>query len=502
MTRLRKLLPLGLLLAILMSLLGTQIVQAHEPLFPAQAPWLNVSRPITPQDLRGHLVLLDFFTPGCINCIHVLPETAKLEREFGKQLLIIGVNSPKFKASQHMRNLRGFVLRYHIRHPIVTDKTMVLWNDYHVFAWPTQVLLGPKGEVIGAYVGENKYAEIRHDVIDTLAAARKAGTLRQNTLPLQPIHVPAQGLLQPGKIAVNAHYVAISDSGHNRIILLNHHGKLIRIIGNGRRGDRNGDPSRAEFDGPQGLAFHAHTLYVADTGNALIRSISLPSGVVATVAGNGEHGFGIEGRHPARQVGLNSPWGLKFVGENLYIAMAGIHQIWRLDLDDMKIGPYAGSGNEGIANGPRALASFAQSSALAYHNNILYVADPESSSVRSIDLVSGEVTTLIGKGLFVFGLRNGAENQALLQHDQGILWHNNRLYIADTFNNAIRVLNLESQKVSTLATGLSQPGGLAMLNPHTLLVADTNHNRIARVSLPGGNVSSWRITGLGPSAMK
>lgn len=496
MTRHYVLEILRLMLVIWLSLIGAEIVKAQEPQFPAGAPWINVSHPLTPDELKGHLVLLDFFTPGCINCIHVLPETKKLEHEFGKQLLVIGVNSPKFTASRQAHNLTGFVLRYHIHHPIVTDKNMVLWNDYHVFAWPTQILLGPRGQVIGAYVGENKYADIRHDVIDNLAAAGKAGTLRNNPLPIKPMHIPMHGLLQPGKVAVNAQYVAVSDSGHNRIILLDHRGKVLKVIGSGKQGERNGSPASSEFDGPQGLAFHGNKLYVADTGNALIRTVSLPSGTVATLAGNGKHSFGVIGRHPARQVGLNSPWALRLVGENLYIAMAGIHQIWRLDLEDMKIGPYAGSGGEGISNGPRESASFAQSSALAYHNNQLYVADPEASSVRKINLISGEVTTLIGKGLFVFGLRNGAEAQALLQHDQGLVWHRHRLYIADTFNNVIRVLNMESQRVSTLATGLSQPGGLAILNSHTLLVADTNNNRIAQVSLPRGDVSTWRISGL------
>jgi thiol-disulfide isomerase/thioredoxin len=482
---------------ILLAILAIQSVHAAEPVFPSKAPWLNVTRPLTSHDLRGHVVLLDFFTPGCINCIHVLPETEKLEHEFGKRLLIIGVNSPKFTASQQTDNLKGFIERYDIHHPVITDKHMVLWNDYHVYAWPTQVLLGPDGKVVGLYVGEDKYAAIRQDVIQTLASARKAGTLRHNLLPLNPISMPRHGLLQPGKLAVNSRYVAVSDSGHNRVLLLDHRGRVIRVIGNGKRGRRNGTPTQAEFDGPQGLAFRGNILYVADTGNALIRAIQLPEGKVSTVAGNGERGFASMGEYPARQISLNSPWGLKIVGDNLYIAMAGIHQIWRLELDNMQIGPYAGSGNEGITDGSLDEASFAQSSALAYHNNKLYVADPEASAIRQIDLISGEVTTLIGKGLFVFGMKNGADSHALLQHDQGVTWYRHRLYIADTFNNAIRVLNLESQRVSTLATGLSQPGGLAVLNPQTLLVADTNANRIAEVNLASGKVKTWTIKGLG-----
>jgi thiol-disulfide isomerase/thioredoxin len=469
---------------------------ADEARLPAHAPWLNVSRALTQKDLQGHVVLLDFFTPGCINCIHVLPETAKLEREFGKRLLIIGVDSPKFTASQERNNLEGFIQRYDIQHPIVIDKDMQLWKHYGVYAWPTQVLLGPDGKVVGKYVGEGKYAVIRRGVIQTLAASRKAGTLRETALPLQPMAHTMQGLLQPGKLAVSAKYVAVSDSGHNRVLLLDHHGQLLKVIGDGKRGARDGTANQARFDGPQGLAFRADTLYVADTGNALIRAVALPAGKVSTVAGNGEHGYGIEGMHAARDVGLNSPWGLQVVDDTLYIAMAGVHQLWKMDLQQNRIGPFAGSGAEGIDDGPLPLASFAQSSALAYHKGVLYVADPESSAVRRVVLDSNQVQTLIGKGLFDFGLRNGAVTQALLQHDQGLAWLDDRLYIADTFNNAIRVLDMRTNHVSTLTTKLAQPGGLAVLNPHTLLVADTNANRVVAVDVQSGIVSRWQMIGL------
>ncbi|MEJ2345679.1 MAG: redoxin domain-containing protein [Gammaproteobacteria bacterium] len=469
---------------------------ADEPPFPHDAPWFNVTRPLTAQDLRGHVVLLDFFTPGCINCIHVLPETARLEREFRGRLLIIGVNSPKFVASQQSGNIEGFIQRYGIRHPIITDSGMVLWHHYDVFAWPTQVLLDPAGGTVGRYVGEGKYAAIRRDVIKTLAKARAAGTLRTTSLPLKPMAHGRHGLLQPGKVAVNAHYVAVSDTGHNRIILFDHSGKVLRVIGDGDAGSRDGVPARARFDGPQGLAFHGDTLYVADTGNALIRAIALPSGQVATVAGNGRHAYGVSGTHAARNVGLNSPWALESVGSLLYIAMAGDHQIWKLDLNGRRIGPFAGNGAEGIADGPPRLATFAQSSGLAYHDGALYVADPEASAIRAVDAATGNVRTLVGQGLFVFGLRNGPAAQALLQHDQGLAWLGGRLYIADTFNNAVRVLDLKTRTVSSLATGLAQPGGLAVLNPHTLLVADTNANRIVTVDIGSGEVARWATSGL------
>lgn len=486
-----------LVVMVALGLLGLHSVQAAETLFPAHAPWLNVTRPLTFADLRGRVVLLDFFTPGCINCIHVLPETARLEHEFGQRLLIIGVDSPKFIASQERANVEGFIQRYDIQHPVVIDKDMTLWQHYGVFAWPTQILLGPDGNVIGRYVGEEKYAAIRRDVITTLDTARKAGSLRETALPLKPMPHTTHGLLQPGKVAVSAEYVAVSDSGHNRVILLSPAGHVVKIIGDGQRGMRNGAPGQAQFDGPQGLAFRGNTLYVADTGNALIRTIALPSGQVRTVAGDGKHGFGIVGSHSAREVGLNSPWALQVVGDSLYIAMAGVHQLWQMNLKDGRIGPFAGSGDEGIDDGPLTQASFAQSSALAYHAGELYVADPEASAVRRIDLNTATVQTVIGHGLFIFGRRDGPAAKALLQHDQGLAWLDDRLYIADTFNNVIRVLDLNTQTVSSLgAAVLSQPGGLAVFKQHTLLVADTNANRIASIDTRTGEVRTWTVTGL------
>ncbi|WP_455384099.1 thioredoxin-like domain-containing protein, partial [Acidihalobacter prosperus] len=426
----------------------------------------------------------------------VLPDMAKLESEFGDRLLVLGVNSPKFTASERSANIDGFIARYGIRHPVITDKGMTLWKAYHVFAWPTQILLGPEGKVAGRFVGEGQYAQIREAVIRTLARARKDGTLLRTALPLKPPTVDTQGLLQPGKIAVSARYVAVSDSGHNRIILLNHQGKVLRIIGSGNAGTQDGSAAMAGFSGPQGLAFHGNALYVADTGNQLIRRIALPSGNVGTIAGNGNRAYGVRGTHAALETALNSPWGLEVVGNDLFIAMAGDHQVWKLDLRHGRIGPFAGSGAEGIADGPASRASFAQSSGLAYHAGTLYVADPESSAVRAIALESGRVRTLVGQGLFDFGLRNGAAVQALLQHDQGLAWLDGRLYIADTFNNAVRVLDPGASRVTTLATGLAQPGGLAVLDAHTLLVADTNANRIVAVDTRSGAVRDWPLSGL------
>ncbi len=491
-------LPLLAVLCVSVALAPKRALAGAVPL-PPGAPWFNVSRPLTPNDLKGRVVLLDFFTPGCINCVHMLPDMARLEREFGARLLILGVNSPKFVASQRSSNIEGFIQRYDITHPVLTDKGMTLWNYYGVQAWPTLVLLNGQGGVVQQFIGEGDYRGIRAAVLQTIEQAQRAGTLVTAPLPLKPPLLSRAGLLQPGKVAVDARYVAVSDSGHNRVILLDHAGKVLRVFGSGVPGARDGAAGVAQFDGPQGLAFVGGALYVADTSNSLIRRIDLASGVVSTVAGDGRRVFGGSGMQPARSVPLNSPWGLEAVGDVLYVAMAGDHQVWAFDLRSDRIGPYAGTGAEGIDDGSRQSASFAQSSGFAYHAGTLYVADPESSSVRAIDLKTGRVRTLIGKGLFDFGLRNGRAGQALLQHDQGLAWQGGKLYIADTFNNAVRVLDPANDQVSTLATGLKQPGGLAVLDAGTLLVADTDANRIVTINVANGALHAWPLSGLPPA---
>lgn len=484
-------------------LAGAAIPAAAAPslAFPAGAPWFNVSRPLNVGDLKGRLVLLDFFTPGCINCIHTLPDTAKLSREFGRELVVVGVNSPKFEASQGVGAIDGFIRRYDIHHPIVTDKGMRLWRRYGVFAWPTFVLLGPDGQVVGRFIGEGQYAGIRAAVLKEVQAARREGTLQTSThLPLKPMQMPDTPLLQPGKVAVDGEYVAVADTGHNRIVVLNREGRVLRVIGSGRVGSANGAATGASFDGPQGLAFSGNELYVADTGNQLIRRIDLRDFTVSTVAGNGRQAYGVTGTQPALEAPLNSPWGLEVVGDSLYVAMAGDHQVWRMDLRSGRIGPFAGSGMEGIADGPAASASFAQSSGLAYREGRLYVADPESSAVRVVQIADRIVRTLIGHGLFDFGLRDGPASNALLQHDQGLAYLDGNLYIADTFNDAIRRLDLKTQRVTTLARGLAQPGGLAVFGPHRLLVADTNANRLVEIDTRNGRMKPWPIQGLAAPA--
>jgi sugar lactone lactonase YvrE len=193
---------------------------------------------------------------------------------------------------------------------------------------------------------------------------------------------------------------------------------------------------------------------------------------------------------------LNSPWDLAWHGDKLYVSMAGDHQIWRYDPATQTIGPWAGTGEEGLVDGAREDAQFAQPSGLSVHGDTLYDVDPESSSARAITLPDGKVSTLVGHGLFDFGMRNGAANHALLQHAEDVAWNGGSLYIADTFNNALRKLDLATRDVATVAALLDGPLAVEALSPDTLLIAEGDRNRIDAVHLPDGVVKPWPIEGL------
>ena len=474
---------------------GTDRAHAERGLaFPTGLAWFNVARPLTGPDLRGRAVLLDFFTPGCINCIHMLPIEKQLEQHFGARLVVIGIDSPKFAASKTRDGLKSFIQRYDLRHPSVLDPDMSLWQAYGVQAWPTLILVGPDGSVRGQFIGEQSYAQLAGPIEAALKDAPPASTLP--SLPLRPLALQPRALATPGGIAVSPALVAIADTGHNRIVLADHSGKSVAVIGSGCAGDADGDYAHAEFNRPHGLAFHDGALYVADTDNQTLRRIDLDQHTVTTIAGDGRRDFVMRGDFTAREAALNSPWDLAWQGDMLYVSMAGDHQLWRFDPATNRIGPWAGTGAEGLRDGTRGDAQFAQPSGLSVHGDTLYDVDPESSSVRTIMLPGGTVKTLVGQGLFDFGARDGNARQALLQHAEGIAWNDGNLYIADTFNNALRKLDLATQRVGTVAALLDRPLAVAALSPDTLLVAEGDGNRIDAVHLPDGKVTPWPITGL------
>lgn len=478
--------------------------------------WLNTDKPLTLSALKGKVVLLDFWTYGCINCMHIIPDLKRLEKKYPNELVVIGVHSAKFENEKDTDNIRRIILRYEIEHPIVNDADFNIWNAYAVNAWPTRYLIDPGGYIIGRLSGEGGYEALDKAISDSIAAFRKRGELNEAPLKLvlERAKVGDLPLAFPGKVLTDEKNdrLFIADSDHNRIVIAKLDGTLVDVIGTGAHGMVSGSFADSSFFRPQGMALDGDKLYVADTENHLIRRIDLKARTVETIAGTGVQmqQYGQSG--PALKVALNSPWDLQLVGRSLYIAMAGPHQIWKLDLDKMEISTFAGSGREARHDGSLDESAFAQPSGLASDGQTLYVSDAEANIIRAISLgPNGKVRTLVGGDLFEFGDKDGSGDSVRLQHPLGLARWDDKLFIADTYNHRIKLLDPAARTVKVFA-GLGKPGQADGATPSfyepggisvargKLYVADTNNHAIRVVDLNTRETKTLPIKGLQPPA--
>jgi len=468
--------------------------------------WLGTDRPLLFRGaLKGRVVLLDFWTSGCVNCLHALPVYRALEERFrGQPFQVVGIHSGKFDAEKEVAAVAEAMARHGIEHPVATDSDLVIWEQYAIHGWPTSVLVDARGYAVAWFRGEPELPTLTGWVQAALDDGRTRGVLAPGPPEFQRPAVRDTGPLAfPGKVlALPGGGLAVADSGHQRVLLLDGTGRLVRTVGSGLEGFSDGAPDSASFRSPQGLAERDGALYVADTGNHALRRVDLGTGRVETVAGTGRKAEGvIQAAADARTSALRSPWDVAFVGDTLWIAMAGSHQLWRLDVRTGALSPGAGNGREGLDDGPLTEATFAQPSGLATDGQVLFVADSEASAIRRVDLRAGTVKTLAGEGLFDFGLRDGPLGRARFQHPLGLALQDGILWVSDTFNGAIRRVSLADGQVSTVARGLEQPGGLTLAGGR-LVVADTGHHRLVTVSRAPAAVTPLILAGVTPPSVK
>ncbi len=489
----------------------TYAAAVRAPEFPEGLTWVN-SSPVRLADLRGKLVILDFWTAGCINCIHELPHLAQLERKYREDLVVIGVQSAKYLAEGDPHNLANAVQRYAIEHPVVNDLDYQIWSAYGVRAWPTLIFISPEGRVIGEQAGEIPFEELDRLLAAETAEYSQNGSLRTGPSPVQTSSVqrPSSVLSFPGKVLAGGDRVFIADSGHHRIILCDREGAVQRVVGAGEPGLVDGDPASARFNRPQGMVQLGDTLYVADADNHAIRSIDLATGEVRTCAGTGSQANRAVRSGPARETALSSPWDLASAEGKLFIAMAGLHQVWVFDPVQDTVAVWAGTGHEALRDGPRETAWLAQPTGLDSDGDALYVSCAEAQAVRRIEFGSGETSTLVGTGLFDFGDQDGPAAAALLQHNQDVAAAGELVYVADTYNDKIKLVDRSSKSVTTYAGSgengwldgpgeharFDQPSGLSR-DGETLWVADTNNHLIRAIDLTSGHVRTLAVHGLG-----
>ncbi|XP_018341398.1 PREDICTED: NHL repeat-containing protein 2 isoform X1 [Trachymyrmex septentrionalis] len=510
--------------------------------FPKGLEWFNVSEGLSlGQHLKGKIVLLDFFTYCCINCMHVLAELEEVEKKISVEdgLVVIGVHSAKFTNERSSKNVLSAVQRYNITHPVVNDVTLRMWHDMGITCWPSLIMLGPNGQPLAVFVGENHKDEILLYTKIAISYFKSLKQMSNHGLPLKPAHhlLPSSkdGLLFPGKLTVlqleQQTKLVISDSGNNRIVITNEHGRVEHVIGGCNQGFKDGDFKNARFNSPQGVCVLNNVIYVADNNNHAIRKINLAKKIVSTIAGTGSQGCDRKGGKHGTDQALSSPWDVAIYHHEykgitvpvLLIAIAGTHQIWALFLEDTiwwkekkytagTCAAIVGSGREENRNNsyPHA-AGLAQPSGIAIVQEckVAFFADSESSAIRRLHLDSGQVSAVCGgdknpANLHAFGDVDGKGHLAKLQHPLGVTWNHldKRIYVADTYNHKIKSVDPTTEYCKTLFGDkkpdhtfiFNEPSGLAVSpDGNILYVADTNNHALKIIDLKNEKISTMAV---------
>lgn len=460
--------------------------------------WLNTGgRELSLRELRGRIVLLDFWTFCCVNCLHVLDELRPLEEKYAEVLVVIGVHSPKFAHEREPAAVAAAVERYGVSHPVLDDPELDMWQQYAARAWPTLVLVDPEGYVVATMAGEGHADGLAREIDQLVRTHEAKGTLHRGDGPYLP-PTPADTTLRfPGKaVALDDGALLVSDSARHQLVELEPDGETVRRrIGAGERGSVDGSARSATFNEPQGLlrlpadvaAVAGYDIVVADTVNHLLRGLGYATGEVRTVAGSGRQWRSTVDYHPhdAHAVDLSSPWDLAWYDGKVIVAMAGIHQLWWFDPVTRTAGMYAGTTVESLRDGPIPDVWLAQPSGLAtsVDGDQLWIADSETSALRR--LADGELRTVVGQGLFDFGQVDGAATDALLQHPLGVCaLADGSVLVADTYNGAVRRYDPATDRVSTVTDGLAEPSDVLVTADGTVWVVESAAHRLTRLA-PG-----------------
>ncbi|MER5469408.1 NHL domain-containing thioredoxin family protein [Streptomyces sp. NPDC002685] len=463
-------------------------VRVRAPELIGKGGWLNTGgKALTLADLRGKCVVVDFWTFCCINCLHVLDELRELEEKHRDTVVVVGVHSPKFAHEAEHRAVVDAVERYGVEHPVLDDPELATWKQYAVRAWPTLVVIDPEGYVVAQHSGEGHAHAIERLVEELEAEHAAKGTLRRGDGPYVAPEPEPTVLRFPGRaLALPNGNLLVSDTTRHQLVELAEDAEtVVRRIGSGVRGCVDGTAEAAGFSEPQGLALlDEGTVVVADTVNHALRRVDLATGAVGTLAGTGRQWWrGSPTTGPAREVDLSSPWDVALFGGKVWIAMAGVHQLWTYDPESETVAVAAGTTNEGLVDGPGPEAWFAQPSGLAATADRLWLADSETSALRWVD-PDGTVHTAVGTGLFDFGHRDGAAEQALLQHPLGVTaLPDGSVAVSDTYNHALRRYDPATGEVTTLATDLREPSDAVLVGDDILVVESARH-RLTRLRLP------------------
>ncbi|WOH82281.1 thioredoxin family protein [Bradyrhizobium sp. BEA-2-5] len=132
--------------------------------------WFN-SKPLSIADLRGKVVLVDFWTYGCVNCVNTLPHVTGLYAKYkDKGLVVVGVHTPEFPFERSAANVQAALKRHGITYPVAQDNDSKTWNAYRNQYWPAQYIIDRSGKIVFQHAGEGSYDQIDRTVARLLNA--------------------------------------------------------------------------------------------------------------------------------------------------------------------------------------------------------------------------------------------------------------------------------------------------------------------------------------------
>lgn len=442
-------------------------------------------------DLRGKVVVLDFWTSCCANCWHVLAELRAIEEEFPDEVVVIGVHSPKFTYEREHATVVAAVERLGVHHPVLDDPDLHLWHEYAAKAWPTLVVIDPEGYVVAHAAGEGHGPALAGRIREIVADHELKGTLRRGPSPLVREDAAETELRFPSGLEVVGDRLAVADPGHRAVALLDPSGAVDRRV----TGDW-AEPQGIATLPPEVAAATGWDAVVADTAGHRLWGVDLDAGTVTPVAGTGRQlarPTPVGSRPaPALEHDLSSPWDAVWwpARRVVLVSMVGVHQLWAFDPVAATVAPLAGTGGEGLHDGPLEEAWFAQPSGLAVDDRgtRVWLADAESSALRQV--TGSVVTTVAGTGLFDFGHVDGGLTEARFQHPLAVaVLPDGAVAVADTYNGAVRRYDPGTATVTTIAAGLSEPAGLAV-HDDTLWVSECGAHRVTALPVrsPGRSV--------------
>jgi DNA-binding beta-propeller fold protein YncE len=426
----------------------------------------------------------------------VLPQLREIESKYAREVVVIGVESGKYHAERVTPRIRDASIRLDAIHPVLNDRQFRTWRSYAVSAWPTLVAIDPAGYVVGTHAGEFT-AEALVSFIDSLIENAKM----RGILNTEPLHLGADAptissgqLKYPGKVAIEGRRIAIADSANHRVIVATLSddqvsAKIDLISGTGEAGFVDG--RNGQLNSPQGMVFSADNLYIADTENHAVRAVDFKTNELRTIAGTGSQ---LRTRADRQAGAMSSPWDVTLIGQTLYVAMAGVHQIWLVDIRSGKSRVHSGSGGEDIRDGENQTALLAQPMGIEARGDRLYFADAESSAIRWAEAAEdGVVGTIVGTGLFDFGDVDGKGDDVRLQHAQGLAFRRDgALLVADSYNDCIKIVDTAARTSRAWVRGLNEPSGVACSETHAY-VADTNAHRVVAIDFANGEMTELRL---------